>query len=140
MHDHELKKLLEETHPVRPGQEERAWNVLKERLASRRRRTWLYLPTWRGATVAFTILAALTILGNLIPTLRPYAPRLVSADSQVPGIYATAFYSKSAHAQVVWLTGMDPASDQPTYLDPTSAIPQKQASKTSRPADDPNSL
>jgi len=140
MHDHELKKLLEETHPVRPGQEERAWNALKARLAARSRWSWLYVPTWRGAAVAFTAVAALAILGNLIVALRPYAPSLLSADSQAPGIYATAFYSKSAHAQVVWLTGMEPASDRPTYLDPTSAIPEKPASKTSQSADDPNSL
>ena len=34
MHDYELKKLLEETHPVLPGQEERAWKALKARLAT----------------------------------------------------------------------------------------------------------
>ncbi len=138
MHDHELKKLLEETHPVRPGQEERAWNAPRTRLAARPRRwNWLFVPTWRGATVAFTLLATLAVLANLIVGLRPYVPSLVSADSQAPGIYATAFYSKSAHAQVVWLNGMEPATDQPTYLDPTSARP---ASKASPSGDDPNSL
>ena len=129
MHDHELKKLLEETHPVRPGQEERAWNALKARLAPRPRWNWLYVPTWRGAAVALTALTALAVLGSLITTIRPRAPSLASADSQAPGIYATAFYSKSAHAQVVWLNGMDPATDKPTYLDPTTVI-----------AGDPNSL
>ena len=142
MHDHELKKLLEETHPVRPGQEERAWNALKARLAAPHRSpwAWLYVPTWRGAAVAFSLLAALAVLGNLVVTPRSDAPSLVSADSQAPGIYATAFYSKSAHAQVVWLNGLEPASDQPTYLDPTSAIPARPAAKTSQPATDPNSL
>ena len=135
MHDHELKKLLEETHPVRPGQEERAWNALKARWAARPRWGRLYVPTWRGTTVAG--LTALAVLGGLIFALQPYAPSLVSADSQVPGIYATAFYSKSAHAQVVWLNGMEPATDQLTYLDPTSARP---AAKTSSSGDDPNSL
>jgi anti-sigma-K factor RskA len=140
MHDYELKKLLEETHPVRPGQEERAWNALRARLASPPPRAWLYVPAWRGAAVAFTVLAALAVLGSLVISLRPYAPGLVSTDSQSPGIYATAFYSKSAHAQVVWLNGMEPATDRPTYLDPTSAIPARPASKTSPSGDDSNSL
>jgi hypothetical protein len=140
MYDHELKKLLEATHPVRPGQEERAWNALKVRLSVPGRRSWLHVPTWRGAAITVTVLTALAILGNLFVSLQPYAPRLVSADSKAPGIYATAFYSKSAHAQVVWLSGMEPAGDQPTYLDPTSVIPQKPASKTTPAAEDQNSL
>lgn len=51
----------------------------------------------------------------------PSAP-LLSADSQSPGIFATAFYSQPARAQVVWLNGMDPATDGPTYMDPTTKI------------------
>jgi len=135
MHDHELKKLLEESHQVRPGQEERAWNALKERLAARSRWDWLYVPTWRGAAVAVAVLAAVTVVGSLIGALRPVAPSLLSSESQAPGIYATTFYSRTAHAQVVWLNGMEPAGDQPTYLDPTSAIPKKPKS-----TDDSNSL
>jgi hypothetical protein len=139
MRDHELKKLLEESYPVRPGQEERAWKALRTRLAapSRGSWNWLYVPAWYGAVAVIALLAALAILGNLLTPLQSYVPRFISADSQEPGIYATAFYSKSARAQVVWLNGMEPASDRLTYLDPTSAIP---ASKLVKSAGDPNSL
>jgi anti-sigma-K factor RskA len=137
MHDHELKKLLEETHPVRPGQEERAWNALRERLKPSSRRAWLYVPTWRSAAVGVALLAALAVGVNLGLAVRPHAPSFVSADSQAPGIYATAFYSRTAHAQVVWLNGLEPASDQPTYLDPTTV---RHAAKPAQPAGDPNSL
>jgi hypothetical protein len=63
---------------------------------------------------------------------------IATADSQSPGIYATAFYSDSAQAQVVWLNGMDPATDKPTYLDPTTA--DAGSDNSAAPADDPNSL
>jgi hypothetical protein len=122
MQDSELKKLLLETHPVRPGQEERAWAALRERLHVSRQWEWLYFPfNWRmmvgTGAAAFLFLAVLNFFGVTASSV-PFA----SAVSQSPGIYATAFYSKSAHAQVVWLNGMDPATDAPTYLDPTSAI------------------
>jgi hypothetical protein len=72
------------------------------------------------------------ILGRLAPI------SLATADSQSPGIYATAFYSRSAQAQVVWLNGMDPATDKPTYLDPTTVVGGEKAAP--RPVRDPNSL
>ena len=63
-------------------------------------------------------------LGSI--SLSPASSRnhFATADSQAPGIYATAFYSKPAQAQVVWLNGMEPATDQPTYLDPTTVVPR----------------
>ena len=132
MHASELKKLLVETCPVRPGQESRAWSALKDRLDHARQArsgwNWLYYPTWRGLAVAAVALALISITGAFVlGRLEPVS--LATADSQSPGIYATAFYSRPAQAQVVWLTGMDPASDKPTYLDPTTVI-----------AGDPNSL
>ena len=63
---------------------------------------------------------------------------VATADSQLPGVFATAFYSHSAQAQVVWLNGMEPASDKPTYLDPTTALADKP--ETPQAAGDPNSL
>ncbi|HUB68742.1 MAG TPA: hypothetical protein VL981_14760 [Candidatus Methylacidiphilales bacterium] len=139
MHDHELKKLLEESYPVRPGQEERAWKALQMRLVAPPRRRWdgFSIPAWSGAIVTIAILAVLAVFGSLLIPLKSYVPRFVSADSRAPGIYATAFYSKTARAQVVWLNGMEPASDRLTYLDPTSAIP---ASKSAEAIGDPNSL
>lgn len=132
MHDKELKKNLLETCPVRPGQENRAWLALRDRLYSARQQRsgwgWLYQPMWRGVAVAVVALVLILILDDfVVGKLEPVA--LATADSQLPGIYATAFYSRSAEAQVVWLNGMDPATDKPTYLDPTTVI-----------ASDPNSL
>jgi len=132
MQDSELKKLLLETCPVRPGQESRAWAVLRDRLQHPKQApsgwNWLYYPTWRGLSVAIVALALVPIMGNfLVGRWNPVA--LVTADSQSPGVYATAFYSRSAQAQVVWLNGMEPATDKPTYLDPTTVIKS-----------DPNSL
>jgi hypothetical protein len=140
MQDSELKKLLLETCPVRPGQEDRAWAVLRERLAKKKVGTsswnWLYFPTWRSMAVTAAVVALV-----LIPLLEFFAGAeaisVATANSQLPGIYATAFYSRPAQAQVVWLNGMEPASDKPTYLDPTTVISTKHAAQ---PAGDPNSL
>jgi hypothetical protein len=143
MHDSELKKLLLETCPVRPGQESRAWSALRDRLYSAQsarsgsRPLWsrLYRPSWRGLGAAAAVIALISILGDF------YAAQpvpLATADSQSPGIYATSFYSRSAQAQVVWLTGMEPASDKPTYLDPTTITGGR--TETQQPAADPNSL
>ena len=141
MHDRELKKLLLETCPVRPGQESRAWSAFRDKLypAGREhsRWNWLYYPTWRGLAVATLALALIPIVGNFIlGRLQPVS--LTTADSQSLGIYATAFYSNSAQAQVVWLNGMEPATDKPTYLDPTTVVTRKR--ETPQPATDPNSL
>ena len=97
---------------------------------------WIYLPSRRGLAMAVGIAvvrlspAAISVIG-----LKPIS--LATADSQAPGIYATSFYSDSAQAQVVWLNGMEPATDKPTYLDPTTVI---KANDSSAPAGDPNSL
>jgi hypothetical protein len=139
MHDRELKKLLLETCPVRPGQESRAWSALRERIYHPKQHrfgwSWLYYPAWRGLTLAVVALVLIPIVGDFL--LGP-SVSLATANSQLPGIYATAFYSRSAQAQVVWLNGMDPATDKPTYLDPTTVINRKR--ETPRPARDPNSL
>jgi hypothetical protein len=84
--------------------------------------------------------AACAVVGALIAgdaylvSMIPHG--VATADSQSPGIYATSFYSRTAGAQVVWLDGMEPASDRPTYLDPTTD-PAKQDATS---AEDPNSL
>ena len=55
MEDRELKKLLLETCPVRPGQEDRAWTSLRERLYAQPARSgWgsLLQPTWRNGAIA----------------------------------------------------------------------------------------
>jgi hypothetical protein len=125
MHDRELKKLLLETCPVRPGQESRAWLALRDRLEQAKRPHpawgWLYYPTWRGLAVAAVALALIPLAGNFV-IAHFGSVSLATADSQSPGIYATAFYSRSAKAQVVWLNGMEPATDKLTYLDPTTVI------------------
>ena len=135
MHDKELKKLLLETCPVRPGQESRAWSALRDQLYSaqptRSGWSWLYYPTWRGLVVAVAALALIPLTGEYFVG-GGESIALATADSQSPGIYATAFYSRSAQAQVIWLSGLDPASDKPTYLDPTTVI--------AGPTGDPNSL
>jgi hypothetical protein len=146
MQDSELKKILLETCPVRPGQEARAWAALKDRLNNERLNqsawpgstwNWIYYPTWRGLAVAVLALVLLPFAGNFLwSRLQPKA--FATADSQSPGIYATAFYSRSADAQVVWLNGMEPASDKPTYLDPTTVLGEKPEPAT--PVGDPNSL
>jgi len=140
MHDRELKTLLLETCPVRPGQEGRAWSVLKDQLypatQDRSAWRWLFYPTWRGLAAA-AVLALIPIAGNFVMGgLKPIS--LATADSQSPGIYATAFYSRPAQAQVVWLNGMEPASDKPTYLDPTTVIAGSRENPA--PASEPNSL
>jgi hypothetical protein len=138
MQDSELKKLLLETCPVRPGQESRAWAELRQELFVVKPGaawSWLYYPTWRGLTVAAVVLALIPFLGNFL-TGQPIS--LATADSQSPGIYATVFYSRPAQAQVVWLNGLEPASDKPTYLDPTTDVAGGNESPT--PAGDPNNL
>jgi hypothetical protein len=141
MQDSELKKILQETCPVRPGQEARAWMALKDRLNQPTRPSsvwnWIYYPTWRGLAVALIALVVIPMAGNFAwSLLLPKA--LATANSQSPGIYATAFYSRTAEAQVVWLNGMEPASDRPTYLDPTTVV--SQGPETASPTGDPNSL
>lgn len=134
MQDSELKKLLQETCPVRPGQEERAWLALKEKLNAAPQTSGSWIPTWRiaGSLAAFTlVVAALSFFVGF------ESKALATAHSQSPGIYATAFYSRAADAQVVWLNGMEPASDRPTYLDPTTEVGQRPAPGS---AQDPNSL
>jgi hypothetical protein len=122
MNDLELKNLLLDSCSIRPGQEARAWAALKDRLAPTPRRTGFFLAAWRPmAYSALALLLALTIF-DLGMSMRPSRHALVFADSQSPGIYATSFYSNSAQAQVVWLNGMEPASDKPTYLDPTTVV------------------
>ena len=141
MPDSELKKLLLETCPVRPGQEARAWAALRERIyhakPARSAWSWLYYPTWRGLAVGAAALAIVAFAsGFLVGGGESMA--LVTADSQLPGIYATSFYSRTAQAQVVWLNGMEPSTDKPTYLDPTTVIPRTKP--TAHPTGDPNSL
>lgn len=141
MHDRELKKLLLETCPVRPGQEGRAWSALRDRLyqpqTARSGWSWLYYPTWRGLAVAAVALALIPITGDFLVG-GGESIALATADSQSPGIYATAFYSRTAQAQVVWLNGMEPATDKPTYLDPTTVVSGTKGMP--QPAGDPNSL
>jgi hypothetical protein len=141
MQDSELKKLLLETCPVRPGQEERAWASLRGRMfapsAPRTMWNWLYYPTWRGLAVGAAALMLVSVTGSyLVVGFRPIS--FATADSQSPGIYATAFYSRPAQAQVIWLNGMGPATDQPTYLDPTTTKANKKPARL--PLGDPNSL
>lgn len=141
MQDSDLKKLLIETCPIRPGQEDRAWIALRSRLYAAKSPfapwAWLFLPTWRGAGVVLGVLAVFCLVGNSVfSSLRPIS--FASANSEAPGIYATSFYSHSAKAQVVWLTGLEPATDQLTYLDPTTKIASPNDS--SKPVGDPNSL
>jgi hypothetical protein len=122
MNDLELKNLLLQTCPVLPGQEARAWAALQARLAPESKRSpwvWLALPFWRPlAYAAFGFIVAVVLFN--VGVMGPGRHALVFADSQAPGIYATSFYSNSAQAQVVWLNGMEPATDRPTYLDPTT--------------------
>jgi len=140
MEDRELRKLLLETCPVRPGQEERAWAALRERLHARPEPSvWrsLLVPTWRNgafAGLAFGLVAGAVITFFVTSQSEIFA----TADSQAPGIYATSFYSKSAQAQVVWLNGMEPASDKPTFLEKSGPVANPPANNA--PAGDPNSL
>lgn len=140
MQDSELKKLLLETCPVLPGQENRAWAALRERMARSQGKpspwAWIYLPSRRGLAMAVGIAVVCFIAGTYFGIgVKPIS--LATADSQEPGVYATSFYSDPAQAQVVWLNGIPPASDKPTYLDPTTVI---KANDSSAPAGDPNSL
>ena len=114
MQDSELKKLLQEACPVLPGQEDRAWAALRDRLyqpgPASGGWSWLYLPSWRGAAIALVVFAVLAFIGNnIVVSYQPIS--YASADSKSPGIYATSFYSRSAQAQVVWLNGLRPVSD-----------------------------
>jgi hypothetical protein len=135
MNDLELKELLLTTCPVRPGQEGRAWLALKERMGMpvASARPGVFQLSWRSLGYGVFALLLVAVIFDLGLILRPAHQGLVFADSQVPGIYATSFYSHSAQAQVVWLNGMDPATDRPTYLDPTTVI-------KSSPTKSPNSL
>jgi hypothetical protein len=141
MQDNELKKLLLETCPVRPGQEDRAWMSLRERLYATPARTgWksLLQPTWRNGAIAGVAVGL--IVGAVASfAVTSQARIFATADSQAPGIYATSFYSRPAQAQVVWLNGMEPASDKPTFLEKTGAIAEPPAGAPA-PAGDPNSL
>jgi len=133
MKDSELRKLLIETCPVRPGQEDRAWSVLRERLFDQpvvvSPPFWKRLFDWPVLTASMAVAACLLFIGyNVIESSRPGQPApldeaLNTAKGDAPGVYATCYYSAPAHAQVVWLKGLDPIGDQqPTYLDPTTVI------------------
>lgn len=141
MEDRELRKLLLETCPVRPGQEERAWAALRERLHAKPAPSgWsvLFQPTWRSG--AFAGVALGLVVGAVVSfVVTSQAQIFATADSQAPGVYATSFYSKSAQAQVVWLNGMEPASDKPTFLEKTGQVANA-PDDASAPAGDPNSL
>ncbi len=139
MNDLDLKNLLLETCPVLPGQEQRAWLALKARLAPVPAKASFFSPSWRSLGYIGLSLFMAVALFDLGMMMRPNRHALVFADSQSPGIYATSFYSNSAQAQVVWLNGMEPASDKPTYLDPTTVISAK-AHKNSGPSRTPDSL
>jgi len=136
MNDSQLKSILLETCPIRPGQEERAWSALRPHLApaASPRNAWLFLPKWRSLAYGALALIMAAAIFNLGIAMRPAHHALVFADSQSPVIYATSFYSNSAQAQVVWLNGMEPVSDNPTYLDPTRVI--RAESKTKGPTTD----
>jgi hypothetical protein len=137
MHDSELKKLLLETHPVRPGQEDRAWGQLKGRFSTAEQiRSLSLFMGWRTGLATCALIVIAILAGDFL-AMRPYPGSFASAASQAPGIYATAFYSHSAHAQVVWINGMEPASDQLSYMDPTMVVAGADASQ---PARDPNGL
>ena len=137
MEDNELRKLLQETCSALPGQEARAWSALRARLAPPQGPlAWLFVPSRGGLVFALVITVALFVAGEFFGIgVKPIS--LATANSQSPGVYATSFYSDSAKAQVVWLNGMAPATDKPTYLDPTTEIP---AGNSSAPGQDPNSL
>ena len=141
MEDRELKKLLLETCPVRPGQEDRAWTLLRERLYAKPLRsgwTAFLQPTWRNGAIAGVAVGL--IVGAVVSFAFTSQTRIfATADSQAPGIYATSFYSRPAQAQVVWLNGMEPASDTPTFLEKTGAVAST-PDGASAPAGDPNSL
>jgi hypothetical protein len=135
MNDLELKTLLLDTCPVLPGQEARAWASLRPRLApgaaKSASRSWYAFSFWRP--VAYMALGFCLAVGLFdLGAIRPVRHALVFADSQAPGVYATSFYSHSAQAQVVWLNGMDPATDRPTYLDPTTPIRHSGAASPAR--------
>ncbi len=125
MNDQELKSILQETHPVLPGQEARAWTLLQERLSGPASQPLL---AWRPLGALATGIAALVLITSYASA--PTAAQ-VSASSQSPGIFASAFYSQPAHAQVVWLNGMEPAKDGPTYMDRTGKIGDDAASSSS---------
>jgi hypothetical protein len=140
MDDSQIKNLLLETCPIRPGQEARAWTALRDRLyqtpaPSPWRR--FFSPYWRGVYAGATLVCALLFLANTAASWL-YPVSLASANSETPGVYATSFYSHSAGAQVVWLNGLGAASDQPTYLDPTT--PVHRTAKTAHPSGDQGSL
>ncbi len=126
MNDHQLKDLLAETAPILPGQEARAWMRLQERRRKPAPMAWL---TWRSLAPGTMALAALVLITihSAVPAVAP-----ISASSQSPGIFATAFYSQPAHAQVVWLNGMEPVTDAPTYMDRTGSVDER-ASQPSSP-------
>jgi hypothetical protein len=139
MEDRDLRKHLLETCPVRPGQESRAWAALREELYAKPARpgwSWIYLPVWRSALLGGVAAAIVVMIG--LAFAGP-AHIFATADSQAPGVYATSFYSQSAKAQVVWLNGMEPATDKPTFLDATGAVADDPDSPRA-PASDPNSL
>ncbi len=101
--------------------------------------SWLYLPTWRSAAIAVAALVIIPVVGTLIwGNAQPQS--LATADSRSPGIYATAYYSSSAGAQVILLKGMGRASDKLTYLDPTTDVGDAPQTQSPAPTGDPNSL
>ena len=142
MTNDDLKNLLLETHPVRPGQEARAWATLAARLRRpEESRLPFFTPLIRVSAALVMCSFVLTLVGLL--ALRPGHIALASAHSQSPGIFATAFYSHAAHAQIVWLDGLEPATDQPSYLDDTTVVAgNPETPQTPQPpvVNDPNRL
>jgi len=95
MHDSELKKLLLETCPVRPGQEARAWNALRDRLykthhANNLQFSWRSILSWQKVTIGGLAAVGILVFAGTNLVTRPLS--FASADSEAPGIFATSFY------------------------------------------------
>jgi hypothetical protein len=112
MNENELKQLLREDNArlwarARMAQLA-AWRRLQERLGGAAPGMDL---SWRWVSWAGVLAVIVATVFYLAP-LRESQLSLTRAEAHAPGLYAATFYSDTARADVVWISGMDASSDE----------------------------
>lgn len=112
MNENELKQLLREDDArlrawARMAQPA-AWRRLQARLggaAPETDRSWGWV-SWAGA------LAVVAATVFYLAPLGESQLSLTRAQAHAPGLHAATFYSDTARADVIWISGMDVSSDE----------------------------
>lgn len=115
MNDAELKRVLSESGQPEPHRQAEAWQALRQQMfpPSHHMETRQEHPAW-GWWIGSSALAGIALA--MAVAWFHQAPVVQSSGIEVaqgnePGVVATSFYSQKAQANVVWLSGLQYASD-----------------------------